>query len=74
MTANEIRQINKLRLEGWADVLTKQHATPVLLIGVGHDHAGGKFHICTTEDCEDETLLEVLESITTNLKRQLGKR
>lgn len=74
MTASEIRQINKLRLEGWADVLTKQHATSVLLIGVGHDHVSGKFHLCTTEDCEDETLLEVLQAITSNLKRQLGKK
>ena len=49
MTRNQVRVINHDRLRSWAERLTEQHATPLLLVGMGHDHAIGVTPICTLE-------------------------
>ena len=53
MTADEIRAVCAERLAGrWTERMLQTHATPVCLIGVGHDHAQGQIVIATMEDPE----------------------
>lgn len=56
MDRNQIAQINTDRLAGWHATLVDKHATPALVLGVGHDHASGTLHLCMTEDTPIETI------------------
>ncbi|GAI81422.1 unnamed protein product, partial [marine sediment metagenome] len=38
----EIETIGKERLDKWQQRLIDEHATPVILVGVGHDHRSGQ--------------------------------
>lgn len=50
MTKKELAAITVERLEGWGRVIVENHATPMLLVGVGHDHVSGNLHLCIPED------------------------
>jgi len=50
MTADEVREIVLDRLARWAPLLSNAHATPVVLVGVGHDHARGEIQVVTVDD------------------------
>jgi len=52
MTKNQCRAINEDRLKSWAKKLTDNHSTPIMLVGVGHDHRSGQLHLVTLEDKE----------------------
>ncbi len=52
MERQEVQNINRERLAGWAKTLTAEHATAVVVIGVGHDHVSGSMHICIPDDDE----------------------
>jgi hypothetical protein len=45
-----VKAITDERLQSWAKQLVDAHATPVLLVGVGHDHVSGQIHVVVTED------------------------
>ncbi len=60
MTERECFRICRERLEGWRDNLVKEHTTPLLLIGVGHDDQAGHATLLTTEDVSHENLLAVV--------------
>jgi hypothetical protein len=62
LTKERIEEINKSRLMSWADQLTDNHATGVMLIGVGHDHVSGQINIVVTEDMPDKYIREILMS------------
>ncbi len=49
MDRQAIEAINADRLGGWALHLIDHHATPALLIGIGHDHMSGDLQLCVTE-------------------------
>ena len=57
------------RLERWAAKLSKEHATPLVLVAVGHDHAQGKLVIVTLE--EPELDVGVLAVILRSALREL---
>ena len=40
------------RLAAWARDLAYDHATPLLLVGVGHDRTRGRIVVCTVDDAE----------------------
>ena len=40
------------RLAAWARDLAGDHATPLLLVGVGHDHTRGTIVVCAVDDAE----------------------
>lgn len=61
MNPDEIEDICSVRLEGWTKRLTQEHSTPVLLLGVGHDHKKGQLVICTTEEMTDRDIQLFLE-------------
>lgn len=55
------KAINDERLGRWKIQLNRKHATPVLLLGIGHDHNSGNLTLLTTEDITDEELKLFLE-------------
>jgi len=57
MSPNEIEQIVRERLESWAGKLVAEHATPVLMLGVSHDHKSGQLVLLTTEGMANTELL-----------------
>jgi hypothetical protein len=60
--------ITQDRLAQWALRLETSHATPVLLVGVGHDHVSGQIVICVTEERTDKEILALLKKAV----RELG--
>ena len=56
MDNKKINEICTERLGRWQKKLEGEHATPQLLLGVGHDHNKGKMVVVVTEDCDDDQL------------------
>jgi hypothetical protein len=50
MTPEKIRAITVARLAGWTEKLVGDHATPVLLIGFGHDAHTGEIVLIVVDD------------------------
>lgn len=53
-------QITKERLDSWKARMKESNATPVLLVGVGHDQTSGQLVICTVEDIANDYLRSLL--------------
>jgi hypothetical protein len=47
-----VEQITKDRLARWAARLSESHATPVMLVAIGHDQVSGQVVICTLDEPE----------------------
>lgn len=47
-----VETITAERLARWSKRLSESHATPLLLLAVGHDHVSGQLVICTLEEPE----------------------
>ncbi len=47
-----VEEITEERLARWKVKMKDAHATPLMLIGVGHDHKRGEFVICTLDEPE----------------------
>jgi hypothetical protein len=45
-------QVTKERLACWADKLKLSNATPMVLLGVGHDRHSGDLVVCTLNEKE----------------------
>lgn len=58
-----IRKICSDRLGVWTDELVRDHSTPMILIGCGHDHHSGQLHLCITEDMDGDHVIRILEDI-----------
>lgn len=50
MNKEQIIKIGDDRLGRWKERLASEHATPVILLGVTHDHNSGKIVLCTLEE------------------------
>ncbi len=61
MTPEEVKAICDQRLE------SQGHATPVALLGVGHDWNSGQIVFCTTEDMPGDQLAVFLLSVAKDL-------
>lgn len=66
------KAINKERLGRWEVQLNRKHATPLLILGVGHDHNEGDLVILTTEGRSDVEVLLFLEGAVKLLKDKLS--
>lgn len=53
-------QITEDRLGRWTKRLSDAHATPVVLVALGHDHNKGLPVVCTTEDIGNQELSALL--------------
>lgn len=62
------KKITHERLGSWEKRLTESHATPILLVGVGHDHVNGQINICVTEDMPNAQIIAFLEYALKELK------
>ena len=67
MNRQEVIDICDERLDRWKTALVFEHATPVLLLGVSHDHNSGKCVLCTTEEMSDSAIRLFLEEALTLL-------
>ena len=70
MTPEEIKAICVERLGRWTSRLTEHHATPMVLVGVGHDHKKGQVVVLTTEQMSDQEVIAFLKGVL--LKLALG--
>ncbi len=50
MTDDELRAIIAERLARWTERLVSSHATPMVLVGIGHDANSGTVVVCALED------------------------
>jgi hypothetical protein len=69
-----VKAINDERLGRWKVKLIRQHATPIFLLGVGHDHKNGQLVILCTEDRTDQELLLFLEGAANELRKQMSQK
>ena len=74
MTPEEIKAICIQRLGSWTSRLTENHATPVVLVGVGHDHKGGQVVICTAEEMSRKDIIAFLAVTVNKLVKQERQR
>ena len=56
MKKKEIMEICDERFDRWKRRLASQYATPIILIGVGHDHNSGQLSICTVEEMDNSMI------------------
>ncbi len=65
-----VKFINDERLGRWKNQLNRKNATPVLLIGIGHDHNAGDVTVLVTEERSDEDikllLVEALRQLSSD--------
>jgi hypothetical protein len=62
MNSEQVREICNERLSRWADRLVSEHATPIILIGVSHDHKSGQLVLCTTEEMSNADIRALLRN------------
>ena len=70
MTTEKINAICRQRLERWGKKLVREHGTPVLLLGIGHDHKSGQLITCMTTDLTDAQLKAAVEFLHKTVCRQ----
>ncbi len=65
MDQETIRLICETRLEGWGRKLVSDMATPLILIGIGHEEMSGTLVLCTVEDTmmRNELLVAFLRKV-----------
>ncbi|HYC27724.1 MAG TPA: hypothetical protein VEB42_02895 [Chitinophagaceae bacterium] len=64
-----VKAINDERMTAWKTRLNRVHSTPVLLIGIGHDHNSGQMHVIATEDMTKEHIVLFLRSALEQLTK-----
>lgn len=57
MTPATIAEITIQRVSQWAQKVIDEHATPVLMLSVGHDHHSGTVVVSSCEETDDAELL-----------------
>jgi hypothetical protein len=65
-----VAQIVDDRLARWAIRMKESHATPVMLVGIGHDHVSGQIVLCTLD--EEEFDIEKLKAFLRYALAELG--
>jgi hypothetical protein len=69
----EIDTICTERLNGWKKDLIADHATPIVLVGVGHDNKSGQIVVCTVKEMQDGEIIILLNSALDQLKKRLHR-
>jgi len=67
MDQDTIRKIGQERLSSWLNGLVRDHSTPVLMIGVGHDMNSGDIHCWMVEDFEIEGVKFLLKKLLNSI-------
>jgi len=65
-----VEEITQRRLDRWGRLLCQAHATPVVLVGLGHDLVSGQIVLCTLDEPEmsRELICCFLRSALANLE------
>lgn len=69
-----VKAINDERLGRWKNQMNRKHATPLLLVGVGHDHNNGDIVILTTEERTEQETLAIILGVATKLQEQINSQ
>lgn len=69
-----VKHICDERLARWKTQLIRRHSTPLILIGIGHDHKSGEITLLCTEDRTDEELLVFMQNTVNQLKENIAKK
>jgi len=56
-----VKKITHERLGSWEKRMVESHATPMLLIGAGHDHVNGQIVLCVTEERTNHEIVLLLQ-------------
>lgn len=70
--ATGVRAITRGRMSQWAKNLTRKHHTPVLVMGIGHDHIQGQISVITVEDVDDQELALMLRHALGEVQNRLN--
>lgn len=70
MDSDKIEEITCDRLQKWAFKLLSEHSTPVILIGIGHDHKSGQITVCVPENFTDFEYIGILKAALIQLKKE----
>lgn len=70
MQRAQINKINVDRLTSWKNRLNEHHSTPMLLVGVGHDHKQGELMVLVTEERTDYEILLLMREALRMLEQQ----
>jgi len=65
-----VEHITPERLERWSKCLTELHATPLVLVAIGHDHVSGELTVLTCEEMSDRDLCTILRGALAVLERR----
>ena len=68
MDKNTIERIATDRLKMWGKRIVLEHATPMFLLSIGHDHASGKVVLSCTEDEDLGRILTFLLAVASLLE------
>lgn len=70
MDDSKIYEITIHRLQRWSLKLRADHATPLCLVGVGHDHKLGQLVVCVPEEFTNFDIIEILKAVQIQLIKE----
>jgi hypothetical protein len=65
----ETERISAERLESWKGLLSTDHATPAILLGIGHDENSGALIVIHAENISRRVLIGLLKGAIAELLR-----
>jgi hypothetical protein len=74
MNEEKIKEVCEERLAHWTQGLVSEHATPIILVGVGHDHNAGMVTVYTCQEITDQEIALFLMSVLNRLQNGKVKR
>jgi len=69
-----VKHINDERLGRWKTKMVRQHSTPVLLLGVGHDHKSSELLLLVTDERTDEEIEAFLKYALEQIQQQIANK
>jgi hypothetical protein len=64
----DVEKINNDRLKSWRDKLNAAHATPIIMLAIGHDHVEGQVHLVAIEKLNNEQIKQFLSNAYHSIK------
>jgi len=65
-----VKQITPERLKRWGKRLIALHATPLVLVAIGHDQVSGQLSVIRCEEISDRDLRIILSEALAALERR----
>jgi len=73
MTREDILTLCRERMANWMEYLASKHATPAVIVGVGHDHVSGVLFVCCPQDMPESMLLDMMRGAVEILEGNASK-